>query len=219
MEVRPLDKKSRKASWPVGLAAVDAAIAHGGALYGEDAVNNFNAAFDHVIALLDDAATLIMRKSFNTSAFLSITAIEEAAKAHVAIYRRDHVDGPAKGRDPLRVHREKHRMAIQQTVFMSERLTNALGLTACTRLQTESETDGFISTREASLYCARTNGKFVTPRIATSPERAKELLLLAIEALDDGLVGYTDHSMSANAYLDALFEKISSLLPDDGEGP
>jgi AbiV family abortive infection protein len=214
MKVMPLDdKRPQKASWPVGLAAVEAAIEHGGALYGEDAVKDFDAAFDHVVALLDDAAALFMRKSFNTSAFLSITAIEETAKAHIAIFRRERVGGRAKGRDPLRDHKEKHRMAIQQTVFMGERLTKTLGSAVCVRLQAEAESDGFISTREASLYCAHSNGNLVTPGMAISHERSWELLLLAIEALDDGLVGYTNHSMSVSTHLDTLFEKVASLMP------
>jgi AbiV family abortive infection protein len=52
-----------------------------------------------VVALLDDAAVLFERSSFNTSAFLAITAIEETAKAHVALFHKGGDVAKRKGRD------------------------------------------------------------------------------------------------------------------------
>jgi AbiV family abortive infection protein len=206
------DKDQRQAA-PPGLAAVENAIGFGGALYGNASVDEFNAAFDHVVSMLEDATFLFTRGSFNTSAFLAITAIEETAKAQIGIYRRDRSDGLPKGRDPLRDHKQKHRMAVLPTVFMGERLAKVLGADACARLQHEAETDGFTATREASLYCARVDGNFVTPQAAIEPIRAWELLLLAIETLDDNLVGYSNHTMEASARIDELFEKIAGVKP------
>jgi NAD(P)-dependent dehydrogenase (short-subunit alcohol dehydrogenase family) len=78
---------------------------------------------------------------------------------------------------------------------------------------------GFTATREAALYCARVDGKFTTPRTAVSAERAWELLVLAIEALDDALVGYTSHSMAKSARIDALFDRIAAQNPIQREHP
>ena len=192
-----------------GLVAIENAITFGGALY--TSVNDFNAAFDHVVATLDDAVLLFKRDSFNTSAFLAITAIEETAKAHVGIFRRERPDGRAKGRDPLHDHRQKHRMAVLPTVFMGKRLQEALGPDACARLQRQAETDSFVGTREASLYCARSEGRFVTPRTAIEAARAWELLLLAIETLNDNLVGYTSHTMLKCAWIDEMFGQVVDL--------
>ncbi len=50
--------------------------------------------------------------------------------------------------------------------------------------------------------------------MAVSPARAWELLLLAIETLDDGLVGYTDHSMAETGRIGALFDQIAASKPD-----
>lgn len=206
-------ERDRKESSPIGLSEVDAAIAYGGAIYSKDAPADFNAAFDHIVGLLDDSVALFNRKSFNTSAFLAITAIEETAKAHVAIYRGDRAEELGKGRDPLRDHRKKHHMAVLPTVFMGGRLTTILGADVCSRLQEEAETDGFITTREASLYCGRYQGSFTTSRMAVSSARAWELLLLALETLDDGLVGYTDHSMAESGRINALFDQIAASKP------
>lgn len=199
---------------PTGMAIVQSAVDYGGALYGEATVIEFNSAFDHVVALLDDAAVLFERSSFNTSAFLAITAIEETAKAHVGLFRKDGSVAKRKGRDPLRDHKKKHQMGVLPTVFMGERLTTVLGKDACVRLENEAQIDGFTATREASLYCARLDGRFETPREAVRRARARELLLLAIETLDDSLVGYSSHTMAERGRIDTLFDQIAGMSED-----
>lgn len=197
---------------PTGIAVVESAVLFGGALYGEAAAVDFNSAFDHVVALLDDAAVLFERSSFNTSAFLAITAIEETAKAHVGLFRKGGDVAKRKGRDPLRDHKKKHQMGVLPTVFMGDRLTTVLGKDACVRLENEAQTDGFTATREASLYCVRLDGRFVTPHESVTKTRAWELLLLAIETLDDSLVGYSSHTMAERGRIDTLFDRIASKL-------
>lgn len=199
---------------PTGIAVVESAVAFGGALYGEATVVDFNSAFDQVVALLDDAALLFERSSFNTAAFLAITAIEETAKAHVGLFRRGGVVAKHKGRDPLRDHKKKHQMGVLPTVFMGKRLATVLGNDACARLENEAQTDGFTTTREASLYCARLNGRFVTPRGAVTGARARELLLLAIETLDDSLVGYSSHTIAERGRIEVLFDRIAGMSDD-----
>jgi AbiV family abortive infection protein len=200
---------------PTGIAVVQSAVDYGGALYSEATAVDFNSAFDHIVELLDDAAVLFERSSFNTAAFLAITAIEETAKAHVGLFRRGGDGIKRKGRDPLRDHKMKHQMGALPTVFMGARLTTALGKDVCVRLEKESQTDGFIATREASLYCARLGDRFVTPRSVVTKARAWELLLMAIETLDDGLVGYSSHTMAGCSRIDALFDRVARTLQDE----
>lgn len=50
--------------------------------------DDFDAAFDYVLDLLEKANLLYCIPSFHLSAFISITAIEEIAKAHVGVSRR-----------------------------------------------------------------------------------------------------------------------------------
>ena len=192
---------------PPGLARVFEALDYGGALY-VDPVPDFNAACDHIAALLTDAAGLFDYGSYGTSAFLAITALEETAKAHVGLFRRDKPE-KSKGRDPFRDHQAKHSMASLPTVYMGSRLTDALGADTCRRLETEAKT-GFAATREACLYMDRKDGAFTTPAKAVGMTRARELLLLAIEAADDALVGYTNHSYRSGETFDQLFGRVSA---------
>lgn len=99
---------------PGGLARVFEAPGYGGALY-IGPVRDFDAACDHVVALLSDAATLFERGSYETSAFLAITALEETAKAHVGLYRRDEQEkskGARSLQGPLR--QAKHGVAADR---------------------------------------------------------------------------------------------------------
>jgi len=52
---------------------VEATMTFGGVLYGEATAVDFISAFDHVVALLDDAVVLFERSFFKTSAFLAIS--------------------------------------------------------------------------------------------------------------------------------------------------
>ena len=46
-----------------------------------------------------------------------------------------------------------------------------------------------------------------------APTRAWELLLLAIETLDDSLVGYSNHTMLKSARIDEMFDQVVALNP------
>jgi AbiV family abortive infection protein len=200
-----------------GLGQIEAAIKYGGAIYSTTSSRDFDAAFDHILELLNAATLLYTNGYFSTAAFVAITAIEEAGKAHVAIFRKD-AEGPkSKGQDPLRNHGAKHAMAVLPTVFFDMRLVHTLGRKACVRLQAEAENGEFVKTREAALYCGRMDGSFVTPQEAVSKARAWELVLLAIATLDDALIGYTNHTNSRGEELGVLFDTVAKPRPHDAE--
>jgi AbiV family abortive infection protein len=194
-----------------GLGAVEAALAYGGKVY--DKPEDFNTALDHVAGLLEDAIVLFERGSHATAAFLAITALEETGKAHVGAFRRDKPDAPPKGRDPLRDHKAKHRMAVLPTVFMSARIIDALGPDRADALHEEAQATGFAATREAALYCACNASGFESPKEAIPPRLSWEFLILAIEAADDALVGYTNHSYEVGERFDALFARVAAQRP------
>jgi|SRR6267378_7828802 AbiV family abortive infection protein len=193
-----------------GLDPIEAALVYGGRLY--DKAEDFDVAIDHVALLLDNAALLFERGSFGTATFLAITALEETSKIHIGAFRRDKPDPPPKGRDPLRDHKAEHRMAVRPTVFMTDWIS-AMGRGRADALQEEAQTTGFTETREAALYCARADAGFVSPSMVISPMRAWELLILAIEAADDALVGYTNHSYEVGVGFRALFNSIATQRP------
>jgi AbiV family abortive infection protein len=194
-----------------GLLSVEAALAYGGHYF--DKPEEFDLAVDHVAELLDNAVALFGRESAGSSLFLAVTAIEETAKAHVGLFRRDKRPPASKGRDPFRDHREKHRMAILPTVFMSEKLISALGQERANALHEEAQKHGFVEMREAALYCAWGPSGFKSPKDVVSKQKAWDYLILAIEAANDALVGYSDHSYEVGIQWDRLFETVLVMRP------
>jgi AbiV family abortive infection protein len=194
-----------------GLKTVEEAVVFGGALY--ERPEDFDVAIDHVLTLLTDATVLFERKSFGSAAFFAITALEETAKANVGIFRRDKPGPRPKGRDPFRDHTAKHSMAILPTVFMSQRIVEALGRDRAKALEREAQETGFAIPREAGLYCARSPNGFESPKTAIPACLAWELLILAIEAADDALVGCSNHSYQVGEEFVAMFARILAQRP------
>ena len=187
------------------------AIAQGEGLAGVDGAELINAITQHVAVLLGDALAAFYRNSYGTAVFLSITALEETVKAEVLAYRIQRVpDAKKRGRDPLRNHAQKHAMAIRPTTFMG-RLPSILGDKACERLQTEAESGSFVELRERAIYAHIDGAVVSTPRTAISRDRALEMLLLACEAVDDAIVGYTNESMALGEQFSAWIEELRLL--------
>lgn len=68
--------------------------------------DDLDMAINHIVQLLTDAAGLFMRESYATAAFLSITACEEVAKAHIGSFTVG--QHPEKnGRNIFRDHKTK----------------------------------------------------------------------------------------------------------------
>ncbi|UPT77493.1 AbiV family abortive infection protein [Sulfurovum sp. XGS-02] len=172
-------------------------------------VDDFNKAVDHIVQLIQDACTLYMNGSYPTSAFLSISACEEIAKAHIGSF----TDGkhPEKnGRNIFRDHRTKHQMAALPTVTVAQRLNEALGSPELQRIMNLAHNSGFVQTRESALYFQRENGSLTIPAEKVDKKLARSLVLFAIEAFDDALVGVTNHTYEMDDITDALFEQIKN---------
>jgi AbiV family abortive infection protein len=185
-------------------SSVEAATAVGQRL-GSSA-EEFNAACEHIVRLLTDASILLKAGSHATTAFLSITALEETAKVHIGTFRRS-TTPVARRKDPLFGHAEKHKLALGPTVAMGSRLQAAIGENRMRELMELGQAGGLVKIREAALYFAQDAGGLVTPSNAVSFDTSRELLLLAIEAFDDGLVGYTNRSLELSEATDVLFVK------------
>jgi AbiV family abortive infection protein len=188
-------------------ASVEAATAVGLRIGASS--EEFDAACGHIVQLITDASMLLAAGSHATAAFLAITAIEETAKVHIGLFRRSAIP-VARRKDPLYVHGEKHKLALGPTVAMGGRLQVAIGEKRMHEVIGQAQTGDLVKIREAALYVAQETGGLVTPKSAVSPETSRELLLLAIEAFDDGLVGYTGRSIEFSRATDALFSKWAS---------
>jgi AbiV family abortive infection protein len=137
--------------------------------------------------------------------------LEETAKAEVLLYRRSTNEVPAKKkREPLRDHAAKHLIAVRPTVFMG-RLVDLLGVKRCEALKLEAETGGLNQLREVALYFEVRDGRMVTPGSTISFSRAREVLLLALEAADDILVGNTNRSFAYGKRFEDLIIKVLEL--------
>lgn len=196
----------------IGLETVEKAVENGSPLFGQNtASDDFNRACDHILLLIEDAFSCHIRQSFGSSVFLAITAIEEIAKAEIGIYRRSEKNGEVKRhKDPLFNHLSKHRMAILPTVFMGKRLEDALGKERCEQLLAEVAEGSLRELRENALYFQNVDDQFITPRELINKDKSKEILLLAIEAADDRLLGYTGHTGVIEEKLNELFEKSTN---------
>lgn len=196
----------------IGIRTIQEASEKGSLIFNEESIiDEFNRACDHITVLLSDALHCFKRESWGTCVFLSITAIEEVAKADVSIYRRKgKTENIKRSKDKIFNHQEKHRMAILPTVFMGERLEAALGKERCSELLKEAARGEFRTLREASLYFSNNNGQFETPANAVSQGRAREFLLLALETADDRLVGCTNHTRILEAKVSEMFNLVSN---------
>jgi AbiV family abortive infection protein len=180
--------------------SVEAATAVGQRLGASS--EEFNAACEHIVQLLTDASMLLEVGSHATAAFLAITALEETAKVRIG----------SSGARPNRLR------AARILSTGTPRSTNsgwgqwlrweaAIGEERMHELMAQGQAGDLVKIREAALYVAQGPGGLVTPSSAVSPQTSRELMLLAIEAFDDGLVGYTSRSMELGRVTDALFAR------------
>ena len=176
----------------------------------ENQKEDFNKAFFHVFSLLKDAKNLYLSNSFSTSVFLSITAIEEVAKTEIGLYQysKDADIEIKRTKDHLYNHKKKHIIALVGTVIMSQRLVDSLGEKRCKELLTMAHNGDFVDIREKALYCFRNNETFYIPSMVITKSLSKEILLLAIECLNDRLIGYTNFTMSIDTDVNDLFDSV-----------
>jgi len=166
-------------------------------------------AIDHIVQLIQDSCSLYLSGSYPSSAFLSITACEEVAKAHIGSFTYgQHPD--KKGRNMFRDHKTKHQMAALPTVPMGQRLEEAIGKVELQRIMKTAQNGGFVQVRENAIYFQRKNDKLVIPSEKIDKELARALALFAIEVFDDALVGLTNHSYEMDDITDKLFEQIKN---------
>ena len=189
------------------MALVEDTLGAGGRLMRGSA--EFDRAFDHVWGLLRDSAGLFERRSYATSLFLAITALEEVAKLSVGMSR--HSNEPSRrSQDPLFSHRKKHHLAARPTVLVGSRLTEAIGEDAIAEIMDAARSGALVALRESSLYVAGAAGGLLLPSEVITPKKARQVLLFSLEAFDDALVGYTNRSMEAGVVADQIFERVRS---------
>lgn len=77
----------------------------------------------------------------------------------------------------------------------------------------EARTGQFVEVRESALYVQKLHGVLKLPAEMVDKTRARELLLLAVEAFDDAFVGLTNHTGELEQITNAIFLKWEPLQP------
>ena len=112
-----------------------------------------------------------------------------------------------RSKDPLYKHDQKHLLALGPTVAMGSRLQAAIGETRMNELIELGRSGGLVALREAALYVEKKDDELYAPNAAIAASTARELLLLAVEAFDDALVGYSNQSLELRIHTDDVFKK------------
>ena len=179
--------------------------------------DEFNKGIDHILDLLEAAVELYCLKKYNISAFLAISVMEEKVKIEVYSYgsydeeKSENSDNDKnRKRGVLYNHKFKHSLAPSPVISMSNRLKEAMGEDGINELTTQSMTQGFVAERESALYIDfRDDGTIIFPREIITQKTARNLLLFAIEIVDDGLIGLTEYSLNeVSPHLDHLWNTI-----------
>lgn len=112
-------------------------------------------------------------------------------------------------RDPLYSHRMKHLLAALPSVAMGERLPSAISSERVAALMQDAQEGRLVAEREAALYFEVSKGSIAVPQDSIQPQRSRELILFAIEAFDDALVGYTELTFALGRRTDTLFAVVA----------
>ena len=169
--------------------------------------SEFNKTVNHIIGLLEDAFLLYKNKSYATSFFISVIAIEEVGKVFAGIFIGKSDEKVPK--DPLRDHRTKQLISCMPSLFMGKRLTNCVDSKGLEKLLKEINSGELKNKKETALYWDRKDGALFVPEDNISQNDAKCILLIAIEIFDDDLVGFTNESISLSKKTDSIFKKLS----------
>lgn len=165
-------------------------------------------AIKHIVQLLSDSYVLYLNNSYASSVFLSITACEEVAKAHLGSFTDGKISN-GKQKNMFRDHKTKHMLAAMPTVPMGSRLEKAIGKTELERMMNMAKNSGFVQLRESSLYFQREKDILVVPSDKIDKNLARVLLLFSIEVFDDALVGMTTFSMDIDKQTDTIFKELT----------
>jgi AbiV family abortive infection protein len=169
-----------------------------------------NKAIEHIVQLLSDSYILYSNNSFPSSAFFSITACEEVAKANMGMFTNGKSKtSNDKSKNIFREHKTKHILAAMHTVPMGARLEKAIGKKDLMKMMKMAHNSGFVQIRENSLYFQREQDALVVPVDKIDKNLARTLLLFAIEVFDDALVGSTSYSMEIYKKTDEIFNELA----------
>ena len=102
----------------------------------------------------------------------------------------------------------RHILAVRPTTMMG-RLPKLLGQDVGKRLIDEVYRGDFKALREDAFYTKLDRNGLKTPETVVFKDRAREVLLLALESADDILVGYSDASFQIGHEIEKIFVTLN----------
>ena len=164
----------------------------------EERVASFRRLVAHAEGIWRDSVRLYESGSYPRACFFAITCLEEIGKAvparfivkvesiYGALTEAKVAGGP--GRNPMRIHEEKHFLAAATGVRVNPRLEPIFGKEEAERIAAAMESDELKNLRELCLYVdVQDSGEVVWPEEQITGDLAKKWIVVAGEVLAEVL--------------------------------
>jgi AbiV family abortive infection protein len=165
----------------------------------------------HIESLINSAILLYKNNFTNQSFFITITSIEEIAKAEVCVYRGLQKESKTlvnRTKDGLFNHKSKHIISANEITFNYLKSTTKIGLNELNKIKEKLNNGDFINLRESSIYFENTLNGTKTPSDFVTKKDCLNLLLICIELFEDRLFGFSDRT---DLITDRVLEKLKQL--------
>jgi AbiV family abortive infection protein len=184
-------------------------------LIGFKTTEEFERSIFHVKDLIKSSILLLDNKFYNQSLFMTITAIEEIAKIEICVYRGFNEKTKVnRGKDPLFNHSSKHKISANPIILIGDKLKKSIGEERIIEIFQNLHSGKFIEIRERCLYFERNNDEMILPNVIIDKKYSFEMLLIAIEMIDDKFWGLTKLASEVSDNLNKYYSKIETELQE-----
>lgn len=174
-------------------------------------IEDFEKCLLHIENLIDSAILLYKNNFINQSVFITITSIEEIAKAEVCVYRglqKENKVVVKRNKDGLFNHKSKHIISANDITFDYLKSISKIGLKEVNKIKEKLNNGDFINLRESSIYFENTLNGTKTPNDFVTKKDSLNLLLICIELCEDRLFGFSERT---DLITDRVLEKLNEL--------
>ncbi len=174
-------------------------------------IEDFEKCLLHIENLIDSAILLYKNNFITQSFFITITSIEEIAKAEVCVYRglqKENKIVVKRNKDGLFNHKSKHIISANDITFNYLKSISKIGLKEVNKIKEKLINGDFINLRESSIYFENTLNGTKTPNDFVTQKDSLNLLLICIELCEDRLFGFSEKT---DIITDRVLEKLNKL--------
>jgi AbiV family abortive infection protein len=155
-------------------------------------VDEYEKCLLHIESLINSSILLYKNKFFNQSLFITISTIEEIAKAEVCLYRglqKESKTNVKRRKDGLYSHKTKHIVSANEITFKYLKSEKRIGKNKISIILNNLNNGTYSIIREKSLYFENIDGICKTPLNEFTEIEVRDLLLICIELFEDRLFG------------------------------